>query len=376
MSTRKQKYIISPSSACPSHLLISANLPPAEVPLDIALVAQSACREIIQTAPHSGFLFNFIEELLEPGSDLIWKESGPGRGTEMRRSFSGIFGRFFARAYLSQHHNFTWFCAIDGDNFHIARNWRIKRAPPAKTEMPDWICARPGELAIGEAKGSHQKGNVPKRSLPKPIQTAAGQIQGVVVQKLNTTGRRQRWRPIKVKGWAIMSRWGTAKDPSRPPFLYALDPWTDGEDPSDDEIEELVQAVARTHVKQIAKGLDLLTEQDERTSASRYHEFQISGDPKNRTFLGQILSPWGPISPPGSLRLGLFIRRKIFHRVFPKDAIMFVGLESNIWGKYLSESELTPIKPETLGDGAFLGQDSLVIAPISQIEVPKKSNLI
>jgi hypothetical protein len=99
-----------------------------EMSFDIDDVARCAWSEILQTAPRATSLFAFLEDLLEPGADLVWREQGPGRGTEMRRSFSGLFGRFFARAYLQLYHDFVWFAAIDGDNFRLSTNWRVAEA--------------------------------------------------------------------------------------------------------------------------------------------------------------------------------------------------------------------------------------------------------
>src|SRR5688572_24530623 len=104
MTIRSQRYIISPALACPAHLRGPTGRPLRRVPFDMDDVARAAWGEILQTAPSSTSLFAFLENLLQPGPDLIWRGKGPGRGTEMRRSFSGLFGRFFARAYLEIHH--------------------------------------------------------------------------------------------------------------------------------------------------------------------------------------------------------------------------------------------------------------------------------
>src|SRR5690242_5946375 len=106
MTIRSQRYIIDPPSACPAVLLTSRRRPMNRMSFDIDDVARCAWNEILQTAPRSSSLFTLLEELLEPGTDLVWRAQGPGRGTEMRRSFSGLFGRFFARAYLQLHHDF------------------------------------------------------------------------------------------------------------------------------------------------------------------------------------------------------------------------------------------------------------------------------
>jgi hypothetical protein len=360
MSIRYQRYIINPATACPTHLRTSTGSPMPEVPLDIDEVARSAWSEILQTAPRSTSLFAFLEELLDPGPKLVWRGQGPGRGTEMRRSFSGLFGRFFARAYLETHHGFVWFAAIDGDNFHLSQHWRIKRSPGSKTEMPDWVCARPGELAIGEAKGSHQKGNVGGGGIPGPIKTADGQISGVQVQKLVASGRRSIWRPKRVKGWAVMSRWGLS-NPSRDPFLYALDPETEGEKLLPEEQEQLVQAVAYTHVKQTAVGLGILPAPSGEVAAAPSRRVLLADDEEKRSFVGAVVTPFGPLNlnPDQAKELLAFLP--------DPNLIRFVGLEESLFTTYLEGGVLVPRQRQRIGDNALAGGDGLVVAPIDRI---------
>ena len=85
------------------------------------------------------------------------------------------------------------------------------------------MCAGPGRLAIAEAKGSSQAPNATGRGMPEPIKTGADQIQGVVVEKLRRVKAKERWTPIRAKGWAVMSRWDVEK-PSIDAFLYVPDP--------------------------------------------------------------------------------------------------------------------------------------------------------
>ena len=331
-----------------------------EVPLDMHDVGRCAWGEILQTAPRSTSLFAFMEDLLEPGPNLIWRKSGPGRGTEMRRSFSGLFGRFFARAYLQVHHEFSWFAAIDGDDFSLSPSWRVKRKPGSKTEMPDWICARPGELAIGEAKGSHQKSNATGGGMPGPIKTADGQIRGVRVEKRSFAGMRKRWSPKRVKGWAVMSRWGTA-DPPREPFLYALDPETEGDKLSSDELDDLIQAVARTHVKQTAFGLGLLkTVEDDMKPIAR-RRVRVADDQEKRTFAGAIITPFGPLDLD-------FDRARELAALLPNpDMVRFIGLEDGLFDNFLAQESLVPGQRQQIGDHAIVGSDGLVVASIRQI---------
>lgn len=360
MSIRSQRFIINPASACPAHLRTARGHPMAQVPFDIDEVARCAWNEILQTAPGSTSLFGLLEDLLEPGSNLVWRDKGPGRGTEMRRSFSGLFGRFFARAYLEMHHDFIWFAAIDGDNFHLSPRWRVSRRPRSKTEMPDWICARPGELAIGEAKGSHQKGNATRGGMPGPIKTADGQIRGVRVQKRVRHRLRTTWQSKRVKGWAVMSRWGLA-NPPRDPFLYALDPETEGEKPTPEEIDDLVQAVARTHVEQTAIGLGLLKSVDGELTVAPRRRVRIADDQEKRLFAGAIITPFGPLDLD-------FDRAKELSSLLPNpDLVRFVGLEEGLLTDYQQGQTMVPRDRQRIGDGSLVGRDGLVIAPVQQI---------
>lgn len=357
MTVRSQRYIISPARACPSHLRVGG-LPPHKVDLDMDDVARAAWGEILQTAPASSSIFAFLEDLLEPSSELVWRGSGPGRGTEMRRSFSGLFGRFFARAYLEVHHDFAWFVAIDGDNFPLSPHWRVKRA--TKAEMPDWICAKPGQLAIAEAKGSHQKGNATGTTRPGPIRTAEGQIRGVRVQKRTRTIRGLQWHNRSVKGWAVMSRWGVA-NPSRAPFLYALDPKTEGKELTEEEREDLVQAVARTYVEQTSLGLGLLKRVDETLLSAPRRTVRVNGDQKKRLFAGAVITPFGLLD----LDVG---QAKALSSVLPDpDMVRFIGIEQGLFDDYRQGRQLTPRTRERIGDRAITGVDGLVVAPLGDV---------
>lgn len=332
----------------------------SRIPFDLDDVARCAWNEILQTAPQSTTLFGFLEDLLVPGPNLVWREKGPGRGTEMRRSFSGLFGRFFARAYLQIHHDFVWFAAIDGENFHLSPNWRVRRKPGSKTEMPDWICARPGELVIGEAKGSHQKGNATRGGMPGPIKTADGQIRGVRVEKLIRAGSRTIWRPRRMKGWAVMSRWGVA-NPPRDPFLYALDPETEGKEPSPEEIEDLVQAVARTSIEQTALGLGLLKALDDKVTPIARRRVRVSADEEKRLFAGAVITPFGP------LNLDLAQAGELSSLLPDPDLVRFIGLEESLLTDYLQGAPLLPRQGQRIGDDTLLGSDGLLVAPIKRI---------
>jgi hypothetical protein len=341
--------------------------------LDMDDVARCAWGEILQTAPHASSLFAFLEDLLEPGPQLVWQGRGPGRGTEMRRAFSALFGRFFARAYLETYHGFTWFAAIDGDNFLCPPNFRVKRKRGAHTEMPDWLCGGPGGLvAIAEAKGSHQRGNAGGHGKPGPIRTAEGQIAGVLVQELVARAGKRVWQSRAVKGWAVMSRWGVAS-PAREPYLFALDPKTDGEPLSPDGAKTLEQAIARVHVEQIARGLGLVprtsgAEQDPgyapfEPAAPRVWPVRFQSGEDDRTFLGRFVTPFGPLDIDPK-------QAKALSENLPNPAMLrFVGLDADILARYRDNAFLPARQRVRIGEAALIGADGLAIAPMNQITV-------
>src|SRR5271170_5153165 len=102
---------------------------------------------------------------------LVWVGEGPGIGREMRRAFSAIFGRFFARAYLSDCHGFVWFHPLDGPRQQVAPRLRVE-ARERKCNLPDWICAGRGQLALAEAKGTKGGGRFMDYSTPVSIKSA------------------------------------------------------------------------------------------------------------------------------------------------------------------------------------------------------------
>ncbi len=366
MSVRNQHYHIEPQAACPTHLRDPNNTPMKRIPFDIDLVAASAWGEILQAAPGAQSLAGIMEALLAPSStDLVWQASGPGRGTEMRRAFSGMFGRFFARAYLQLNHGFTWFNPIDGDNYLLSPTWRVRRKPTQKTDMPDWICAKPGQLAIGEAKGSNIEGAFPPKGTPAPIKKAGKQIKGVQVEKLITAGAAPHWVAKQVKGWAVMSRWGTA-NPPRDPYLYALDPDTDGEALSASEKDELEQVVARRHVELLAIGLGIVEQEeienpeiDSPTLKGRH--FAASSADVPGEFRGMVFSPFG------RLDLDLQQAQALSAGLPDPRMLQFVGIDEKVLKAYLSKGRLAPLAAKRAREKIVLGTDGLIVAPISRL---------
>jgi hypothetical protein len=130
-------YIIQPSTAKPYKI---RQLRFGDVyDFELDHVEQAALRETLRTTSAPNPFSSFINGFLVPySSDLIWIGDGPGTGREMRRAFSAIFGRFFARAYLTDCHGFVWFAPLDGPRQVVSARLQVNSGGP-RQDLPDWI---------------------------------------------------------------------------------------------------------------------------------------------------------------------------------------------------------------------------------------------
>jgi hypothetical protein len=339
--------------------------------VDTDFVARCAIGEILQTGKNSTPVSALFDELLASSSiELVWKGRGPGRGIEMRRAFSGLFGRFFARAYLQRYHGFTWFVPIDGSPTVLSNRARIVGKPGSSAEMPDWFCAQPGMVAIAEAKGSHQRSNATAQTLPGPLKTAEKQIGGVVLE-VRSFGRggAEIWTARSIKGWAVMSRWGV-QEPDRDAFQYVLDPPTDGELLSNDDREHLVQDAARLHVAQTLEEMgytDLAGEfgvaafnDDARPRQTA--TLEIEGE-ASIEYLGAVVGPLGilPMTLDQAIATAAAMPAELARQ------IRFVGMQIDHIRRLRDQSPLEPRPPRATKDGTSVGPDGLVFAPLARV---------
>lgn len=222
---RHAHYRICPRDAAPAGTKSGGM-----IDIDMREVAACGIREILTCGVGGAGLNAFLGDLLAPGTgSLRWKGGGVGKGREMKRGFSGIFGRIFARWYLTHNHGYRYFVPIDGSPCIISRNLVIRRTPGQ--DLPDWFIAGSGIIGLGEAKGSHIKNANGVKSVP-PLKLAKKQIEGAEVWARAMGNRAMATR--SVKGWGVMLRWATERD-THEPLLLVIDPETRGDplDPQD-----------------------------------------------------------------------------------------------------------------------------------------------
>ena len=189
----------------------------------LSALGNAAARETLVTAtPHmAGMWTDLFDSLLVPTcSRLCWRGNGPGIGRDARSAYSGLLGRYMARAHLTEHEGVHVLVPLDEAKRRLhGTPYFIKKDPLGQGFEADWIgLDDSGRLVIVEAKGTFNDGIKSwqgPRSEPQVLQTAIEQAERTAVFCYPR-------RKLPAKRWAIASRWGTEEN-KREPTLIAWD---------------------------------------------------------------------------------------------------------------------------------------------------------
>ena len=249
--------------------------------LDLVDIAHAAVSETLQTGgPRSAF-YNQLRAFLTGKRDLIWKGDGPGIGRELRRSYSNIHGRFFARAYLEKCEGVRNLIPIEGNPFRFA-NYVVRLRDGQKGDMPDWVGWDSSGLVVAEAKGTYAKGErdwskafYGDYSLPQCLRTAKEQVKRVQID--NKDGIAS---DLEFMGWSVASKWATetgwaTKKNGFEPWLAAIGQGF-GKPPTraSDAPRNIILALQRITFSRIVYGLG-------------YSDFDTRGDARRRVNIGE-----------------------------------------------------------------------------------------
>lgn len=251
---REARFVIDPPTCCPPSLRVpgpAGFVPPPQITFDMYQVGLAALHEMTDLQGRLNPIFLLFSELLVARSrELRWRDGGFGKGREVRRGLSNLFGRFFARAFLERHMGYTWFAPVDGAASQITYNLTVERTTPLG-DMPDWFCMKPGEAALAEAKGSYAHGIVAAN--PGPIVKAQEQLDRAAVYHV----ARARKEEKHVKRWAIMSRWASERHNVDDAVFYVADPDRPAREFSEEEMDDALFETSRRHLARIASSLRL-----------------------------------------------------------------------------------------------------------------------
>lgn len=225
--------------------------------LDIGLldVAHAAVSEALQSGgPASAFLGQ-LEAFLAAGPGLVWKGNGPGLGRELRRAFSNIHGRYFARYYLEVWEGVFGLLPIEGNSYLFNHNAVVRLRANERGDMPDWVGWSSGGFVVAEAKGTYGGGDWANalrgaNALPQPLQKAQQQVERVQIDVFGIA------QDVAFKAWSVASRWATEAN-GLDPWLAAIDPQIGEFEIPRDSFEEIVATMQRLTVRRMLVSVGL-----------------------------------------------------------------------------------------------------------------------
>lgn len=183
--------------------------------VEVTQLGNAAARETFVTAaPHAAIWTRLFCGMIAEGCDLRWSGNGPGIGRDARIAYSGLMGRYMARAYLTTQEGIRHLVPLDVAADRLRQvDYRIEKASPGY--LADWIGLDSVGLVIAEAKGSFDPGVRNWRGptdTPRTLCTAMKQVRRTLVVAPN--GRR-----VPARRWAVVSRWGTEENGKDPTIL-------------------------------------------------------------------------------------------------------------------------------------------------------------
>ena len=172
--------------------------------LNLWWAAVAAADETIQGGPLAPAWLRLFEAHLSCSETAMLRWRGHlGESAEMRRAYSGLYGRYFARAVLAAELGITLFLPLRTNETPIPGGVTVSRVDDG--DIPDWIAWDPedGRHVLCEAKG--RLSDPGRRFLGgKPDCIDAGKAQFDRVEVTNSSGRH-----IAPRDWIAASLWST-----------------------------------------------------------------------------------------------------------------------------------------------------------------------
>lgn len=209
-------------------------------------IAHAAAEETLQGSPLVSAWLKLFRAHLSTRDDWLRWRGDLAESTELRRAYSGLYGRFFARALLTQHLGFTRFRSLRRNGLKIPNGAEVKRTDDG--DIPDWLAwdDQHSRLVLGEAKGSLTARDFLAPGTPKCVENGQSQFERV------TTFDQGRY--VRPTHWVAATRWATEKRSGKPVTILWDPP---GEDARFGEEEAARHRAAMTHawLDSIAAGM-------------------------------------------------------------------------------------------------------------------------
>ena len=258
------------SYRCPRHRVLDAsgNDKRGHAAISMWWIARAAAEETLQGSPFTSAWIKLFRTHLSTRDDYWLRWRGDlAESAELRRTYSGLYGRFFARALLTHHLGFTRFLSLKRNGLEVQGSVKVERT--SEGDIPDWLAwdDRHSLFVLCEAKGSLTARDFLSPGTPKCV--------GNGKQQFNRVMTHEGGRIIHPARWVAATRWATDVrngDPTTilwdPPVKY----------PPFDEEEATRHRVAMTRawLNRIAPGMGW-TDADDLLSREREREALLVG---------------------------------------------------------------------------------------------------
>lgn len=217
-------------------------------------VAAAAAEETFQGSPLARAWLDLFSAQLS-SNDKYWLrwQGDLAESSELRRTYSGLYGRFFARALLQQHLGFTSFLSLQRNGLKVGSAVKVERISAG--DIPDWIAWSPTHQrhVLAEAKGSLTAKDFLTAGTPNCIKEGKTQFSRI---RFLVNGVEHH--PLR---WVAASRWATETRPGEPATAL-WDPPVPDQSFTPEEADRHQAAMHRAWLDSIAPGFGLRTAQD------------------------------------------------------------------------------------------------------------------
>ena len=234
----------------------SGNERTSQVPIYMWWLASAAAEETLQGGPMvPAFLKLFRTHLSDSDHRWLRWRGDMAESAEMRRAYSGLYGRYFARALMTHHLGFSRFLSLTRNGLAFRPPWPIVFRT-SKGDIPDWIAwdELNRRFALCEAKGSLTATDFLDPGCPKCVEGGKSQFDRVDM----FCPPFLRIQPAR---WVAATRWATDKREGGP-VTVLWDPPVDGESFSGPEATMFRELMTRAWLRSIAPRMGWNDDED------------------------------------------------------------------------------------------------------------------
>ena len=141
-------------------------------------IARAAAEETLQGSPLVSAWMKLFRTHLSTRDDYWLRWRGDlAESAELRRTYSGLYGRFVARALLTHHLGFTRFLSLKRNGLEVQGSVKVERTNGG--DIPDWLAwdDRHSRFVLGEAKGSLTARDFLSPGTPKMCRKRKGPVR-------------------------------------------------------------------------------------------------------------------------------------------------------------------------------------------------------